>query len=124
MQARNNHVKEGLQRTYAADMEGRALDVFCVSNTMYQKYCPKGNAESVMASGIPDLRRFCHSMTADAQLGESKHFLRSKLSALINSLELWTNSHQNTQLEEEVDLAESIYDDLNSVIREVLWIGS
>ncbi|KAH8688415.1 hypothetical protein BGZ61DRAFT_353751 [Ilyonectria robusta] len=118
MQARNDYVKEGLQRTYAADMEGGALNVFCVSNTMYQKYCPKGNTESVIASGIPDLRHFCHSMTADAQLGESKHFLRSKLSTLINSLELWTNSHQNTQLEEEVDLAESIYDDLNSVIRE------
>lgn len=119
MQARNDHVKEGLQRTYAADMEGRALDVFCVSNTMYQKYCPKGNSESVMASGIPDLRRFCHSMTADAQLGESKHFLQSKLSTLINSLELWTSSYQNTQLEEEVDLGESIYDTLNNVIREV-----
>lgn len=120
IQARNDHVKEGLQRTYAADMEGRALDVFCVSNTMYQKYCPKGNTESVMASGIPDLRRFCHSMTADAQLGESKHFLQSKLSTLINSLELWTNSHQNSQLEEEADLGEVIYDEMNTAIREVL----
>ncbi|KAH7133693.1 hypothetical protein EDB81DRAFT_859227 [Dactylonectria macrodidyma] len=119
IQARNDHVTQGLQRAYAADMEGKTLDVFCVSNTMYQKYSQKGNTEYVMASGIPDLRRFCHSMTADAQLGEAKHFLQSKLSTLLNSLHLWTNSFQNDQLEEEVGLKEEVYLQLNERICEI-----
>jgi hypothetical protein len=63
-----------------------------VSNKWYEKYCPKGNTEFVEASGIPALRRFCHTVTADAQLNEAKHFLRSRLSALLNTLDLWACS--------------------------------
>lgn len=68
------------------------MDVFCVSNTMYEKFSRKGNAEMVSASGVPEVRRFCHSITASAQLLEAKHFLQSKLSSLLDSIELWANS--------------------------------
>ena len=68
------------------------MPVFCVSNTTYEKYSRKGNSEMVRASGIPELRRFCHSITAGAQLLEAKHFLQSTLSSLLNSIELWSNT--------------------------------
>jgi len=46
----------------------------------------------VLASGIPELRRFCHTITAGAQLLEAKHFLQSTLSSLLSSVELWVSS--------------------------------
>ncbi|KAF4335290.1 hypothetical protein FBEOM_10865 [Fusarium beomiforme] len=97
VQARNEHVKRNLQKAYSSEMDGRKLDVFCVSNKWYEKYCPKGNNTFVDASGIPDLRRFCHTLTADAQLNEAKHFLRARLSALLNTIDLWANSWLDKQ---------------------------
>ena len=41
---------------------------------------------------IPALRRFCHTVSADAQLHEAKHYLRSSLFSLINSLHIWSSS--------------------------------
>lgn len=90
--ARNAHVKEGLQRRYASDTDGR-LDVFCIGNEAYQKFSRKGNAEGVMASGIPHLRRFCYAITADARLLEARHLLQALLPGLLHSVELWADSH-------------------------------
>lgn len=89
IEARNNHVKQGLQKAYASKVPGGQIDVFCVST--YEKYFAKGNAEMVHSSGIPEIRRFCHTITADAQLREAKHFLQSALSNLLGSVELWSN---------------------------------
>lgn len=99
-------------------MNGRSLDVFCVSNKWYEKYCPKGNAQFVEASRIPDLRRFCHTVTADAQLNEAKHFLRSRLSALLNTLDLWASS--SLQKEDEIEEPDdSIHTTLTELIGQV-----
>ncbi len=87
--ARNEHVTSGLQAAYAAKAPAGRLDVFCVSNRWYHKFSRKGNAELVQASGIPALRKFCHSITADAQLREARHFLQASLFTLVNSAELW-----------------------------------
>lgn len=93
IRARNDHVREGLQQTYASETtNGETLDVFCVSNKWYEKYCPKGSTALVRASEIPELRRFCHTVAADAMLGEAMYFLQSKLSSLLNSLDLWATS--------------------------------
>jgi hypothetical protein len=97
VKARNSLVKEGLQKAYASKVAGGKLEVFCVSNTTYEKYSRKGNSEMVSASGIPELRQFCHTITAGAQLLEAKHFLQSTLSSLLNSAELWVSSSAATQ---------------------------
>ncbi|OBT59443.1 hypothetical protein VE04_00611 [Pseudogymnoascus sp. 24MN13] len=52
--ARNMHVKEGLQKAYSAEIPKGVLEVFCVSNTSYEKYAMKGDIEMVQASGIPE----------------------------------------------------------------------
>lgn len=118
IQARNENVKQNLQSVYSSEMEGNRLDVFCVSNKWYEKYCPKGNTDFVQASGIPELRRFCHSLTADAQLNEARDFLGPKLSALLNSLNLWASSSLHSQEEIEV-LDDSIYKELDKLVAEM-----
>lgn len=92
IEARNARVKEGLQRAYSAKIPGGNLEVFCVSNTAYEKYSKKGNMEYVNASGIPKLRSFCYSVAANAQFLEAKHFLQSSLSSLVNSVESWAEN--------------------------------
>lgn len=87
--ARNEHVKVGLQKAYASKVPEGKLEVFCVSNILYETFTKKGNSDMVAGSGIPELRRFCHSIAADAQLLEAKHFLKSKLASLFSSLDLW-----------------------------------
>ncbi len=89
MRARNAHVQEGLRRTYASEMAGGHLDVFCVSSKWYDKFCPVGDTALVEVSEIPTLRRFCHSVAANAQLREATYFLQSRLSSLLGSLDLW-----------------------------------
>lgn len=89
IKARNQFVKAGLQRAYAEKVEGKTLEVFCVSNKAYEKHARKGRVQFVEASGIPEVRRFCHTITAQAQLEESKNFLLSKLPSLLSSARLW-----------------------------------
>ncbi|RDW73267.1 hypothetical protein BP6252_07174 [Coleophoma cylindrospora] len=107
IEARNAHVKQGLQDAYSSKVPGGRLKVFCISNTMYEKYSRKGNMEMVQASEIPELRRFCHTITAGAQLVEAKHFLNSELASLLNSAELWASTAVRPKAENPVD-AESI----------------
>ena len=88
MEARNLHVQAGLRKAHAAKIPGGELEVFCVSNRLYEKESGKGDFDLVTASGIPQLRSFCRLIAADAQLQEAKHFLQSSLYSLINSLQL------------------------------------
>jgi hypothetical protein len=85
-------VKEGVQQTYSSEIPEGKMNIFCVSNTVYDKYSRKGNLEFVAESGIVELRQFCHSITAEAQLREGRHYLHSSLSSLLNSLGLWAGS--------------------------------
>ena len=93
MKARSDHVKRGLRKAYASKVPNENLDVFCVSNTMYEKYARKGNAKLVGASEIPEVRRFCYKITAEARYREARHFLQSSVPSLLHSLGLWVSSH-------------------------------
>ena len=73
----------------------------------------------VRSSGIPELRRFCHTITAGAQLLEAKHFLQSTLSSLLSSVELWATSYPPHTDVVDVDQSESIYDLLHEITGEV-----
>jgi hypothetical protein len=64
----------------------------------------------VLASGIPELRRFCHKITAGAQLLEAKHFLQSTLSSLLSSVEIWASSSPPQSQVEDREQDESIQD--------------
>jgi len=90
-------VKECLRTAYAAKVPGNSLEVFCISNTTYEKYTRKGDIDMIAASGIPSLRSFCYSVTAQKQLLEAQHFLKSRLGVLLNSMEIWVDGFQENQ---------------------------
>ncbi|KAH8202846.1 hypothetical protein TruAng_003009 [Truncatella angustata] len=116
MQARNRHVEIGLQKAYASKVPGGELDVFCVSNTMYEKYAENGNGELVRASRIPELRQFCYSITAEAHFREASHFLRSELLNLLNSLQIWASTGGINLCQPQTDgLDDSLYPILDDV---------
>lgn len=92
MAARNKYVIAGLQSSYAAKVPGGKLDIHCIANSDYNKYSQRGDSQSVIASGIPDLRRCCHSIAADAQFMESKNFLLATIPSLVASVQLWIES--------------------------------
>ncbi|RYP86399.1 hypothetical protein DL770_004904 [Monosporascus sp. CRB-9-2] len=118
IEARNEHVKGGLRKAYATKVPGKKLDVFCVSNTTYEKYSEKGNEELVRASGIPQLRQFCHSITAEAQFREALNRLQARLPNLINSLELWANTNLATHEREDFVLDVCVYRILTDIEKE------
>lgn len=95
------------------------MEVFCVSNTIYEKYSRKGNLEMVDASGIPELRRFCHKITAGAQLLKAKHFLLSTLSSLLSSTGLWASVSPPLPQVDDRERRELILDILQEVKKEV-----
>jgi hypothetical protein len=101
--ARNSHVKEGLQSAYAAKVPGGNLEVFCVSNTIYEKYAKKGNGKMVIASEIPALRSFCYSITAQTQLLEATHFLKTRVPALLHSIQIWLDN-ESPKIAPQLDL--------------------
>ncbi|RFU23756.1 hypothetical protein B7463_g12581, partial [Scytalidium lignicola] len=88
IEAQNSQIKAGLQSKYAAKVPGGILEVFCVSNPTYEKYVRKGDLHMVDASGIPALRSFCYSITAQKQLLEAKHYLATRLGILLNSIQI------------------------------------
>ena len=89
MQARNDHVISSLQRAYTKDTKGKALDVLCVSNSVYTKGSLVRNVPEILASNIPTLRQRCHSIVADIRLAESNNFLLSTLPGFVESVVLW-----------------------------------
>ncbi|PQE31814.1 tat pathway signal sequence protein [Rutstroemia sp. NJR-2017a WRK4] len=94
--SRNNHVKQKLRAAYQQRIPGGYLDVFCISNTTYQKYSETGNADMIEQSGIPELRRFCRKITARAQLLQALHFMRSEVPSLLNSIKIWVECFERT----------------------------
>jgi hypothetical protein len=73
----------------------------------------------VLASGIPQLRRFCHKITAGAQLLEAKHFLQSTLCSLLSSVEIWASSSPPHPQVEDREQDKSIHDFLQEMKEEV-----
>ena len=96
MTARNDFVKEGLRRNYSEKVPGGILEVFCVSNLNYEKYSKKGVIDQVIASGIPELRRFCHTITAKPQYFEAKNFLQSRLLSVLTSIRLLVEKNRES----------------------------
>ncbi|KAL8365133.1 hypothetical protein RB595_004106 [Gaeumannomyces hyphopodioides] len=122
IKARSDHVKRGLQQAYASKVPGEVLDVFCVSNTMYEKYAPQGNGELVAASEIPDVRRFCHSVTAEARYNEACHFMHSSMPSLLSTLKLWINSYTTRAAEtnaQDEELNDKICDALRDATAQI-----
>lgn len=69
--------------------------MFCVSNRYYDgTQFTTNNAKDIARSlsGIPELRQFCHTVVAEAQLHAACHYLDVKCLGLLQQLELWTQA--------------------------------
>lgn len=73
----------------------------------------------VLTSGIPELRQFCHKITAGAQLLEAKHFLQSTLPSLLSSVEIWASSSPSRAQVQDRGQQKSIHDLLEELKQEV-----
>ena len=116
MKARSDHVKEGLRKAYAAKVPGENLDVFCVSNIMYEKHVRKGNRDLVLASEIPEVRRFCYSITAEARHREALHLLQSSIPGLLHSLSLWMANQASAHDDAMDDLNDKDYEHVQDAV--------
>ncbi len=93
--ARNDDIREQLVKAYCDFSPAGNLDVFCVANQDYQGRYGQGEEAhklAIQGSGIPELRRFCHSIPARAQFRATNHFLEVQLKGLVQSLELWLSA--------------------------------
>ncbi|KAL8868691.1 MAG: hypothetical protein Q9174_004824, partial [Haloplaca sp. 1 TL-2023] len=90
--ARNTNVERELRQHYEIPDTRLSITVFCVGNRDYEgaEYrSQEARQRALLGSGIPDLRRFCHSIVAQAQYEASLHFLEVELASLVQSLEVW-----------------------------------
>ncbi|KAL8773729.1 MAG: hypothetical protein Q9209_001497 [Squamulea sp. 1 TL-2023] len=90
--ARNADVKRALQRRYMSSGIGLDVNVFCIGNRDYEGAgyrSQEARQKAIQGSCIPDLRRSCHSIVAQAQYQASVHFLEVELPSLIQSLDVW-----------------------------------
>jgi hypothetical protein len=91
IEGRNRHVQRRLKETYADSVHG-GLRVFCVSNVSYEESSRRpqvgmdGDLRTI--SGIPEVRKFCYSLSAESRLRDAIHFLRTTIPSLIASISM------------------------------------
>ena len=115
IRARNQEVKNNLQKAYAEAFSPKRLPVFCVDNAYYQE---QEFPQAVNVSGIPDLRRYCLSLPGRALFRSAETVLNGHLPALVNSLEIWLDAAHaaGTQSFSNILDAESVHDDLDDML--------
>ncbi|PQK15746.1 hypothetical protein BB8028_0006g00680 [Beauveria bassiana] len=99
IKCRNDDLVKGLRRKYRTDPSLADTNVFCVSNTLYQK---KRQAKMEIAqayinlSGIIDLRRHCVSIVSANQHREASGFMKTDIPKLLAAIDLWVQSGEDT----------------------------
>ena len=97
--ARNADIKAKVRREYQGGGSKLTLNVFCVGNKDYdmgsQSWDREAHNIAMEGSGIPELRKHCHSIVAKAQFRVSNHFLEVEVPDLVQSLEVWLASAEN-----------------------------
>ncbi|EAU36995.1 predicted protein [Aspergillus terreus NIH2624] len=100
---RNDQVTQTLSRK----RNDRAR-VFCVSNTLYSDHREDDRDQAdeyIRLSGIPELRRYCQSVPAEAQLRSTESFIKNQAPAILGSLTQWTLARTDSVT---VDRAETL----------------
>lgn len=114
---RNQRVTSSLKRTY-----GDQIRVFCVSNTLYSDHRtqePDRANAYIQLSGIRDLRRYCQSVPADAQLRATEGFLQTQVPALLGSVSLWAAAGSDTVTHTRAEVLRGVLSDAEQVLQQV-----
>jgi hypothetical protein len=100
--ARNQDISSRLASKYPQLAGSGRSNIFCVANDDYEgnKLYPGSSAHrfAISGSGVPELRRFCHSVAAKAQFRASDHFLAVDIPSLIQHLDVWLDGSQGTTI--------------------------
>lgn len=100
---RNKAVSRGLQQKYVKDPAAGSLQIFCVSNKMYEEKRHGLAAEAkpyLQLSGIIELRRHCMGISAESHLRQTKEYINHRIPAFVASLELWAQTKLGNTSEE------------------------
>ncbi|KAI9042030.1 uncharacterized protein KD926_006154 [Aspergillus affinis] len=115
---RNQRVTESLSRAW-----GSQTRIFCVSNRLYADHRAT-DAEQASAylelSGIKELRRYCQSVPADAQLRATESFLQNQLPALLGSLILWASARSDAVTASRAETLRGVLDEASQTLRRSL----
>lgn len=98
------------------------MRVFCVSNKLFSENRKEESEEQrayVELSGIPGLRRFCHSLIADVQMSYISRFFTLMVPGTLSSIDLWASRAFN---DEEMEKAASISDALAKAENELITV--
>ncbi|KAL4890258.1 hypothetical protein BDV59DRAFT_195181 [Aspergillus ambiguus] len=112
---RNRQITQALSR----EQNDRAR-VFCVSNTLYLDN-REGDQEQandyIALSGIPELRQYCQSVPADAQLRSTEAFLKNQAPAVLGSLTQWALARSDSITAGKAETLRRVLTDAESIIR-------
>ncbi|KAL8662726.1 MAG: hypothetical protein Q9168_008214, partial [Polycauliona sp. 1 TL-2023] len=99
--ARNAGVEGALRKRYESTETSLSINVFCIGNRDYEGAefrSQDAHHRAIQGSGVPNLRRFCHSVVGQAQYDASIHFLEVELASLLQSLEVWLSVSEQENL--------------------------
>jgi hypothetical protein len=106
-----------MSRKYQPDVK-----VFCVSSKLYSDHredYKEQNAEYIRQSGIPELRRYCQSIAAEAQLRATSAFLNDRVPALLGSLNQWVLAASNSVTVERAATFRPVLDNARKILETV-----
>jgi hypothetical protein len=89
---RNDEVANRLKEIYRNHPAGTNLEVFCVSNKMYQENREKPARVAspyLQLSGIVELRGHCIGIVAQSRIRATQAFIKDKIPAFLGSVQLW-----------------------------------
>ncbi|KAL5050864.1 hypothetical protein BDW71DRAFT_107560 [Aspergillus fruticulosus] len=112
---RNQRVTNSLTRAW-----GDRARVFCVSNTLYSDHRAQepDQADAYLElSGIRDLRRYCQSVPADAQLRATEAFLQIQVPALLGSISVWAAAGSDTVTHTRAEVLRGVLSEAEQVLQ-------
>lgn len=120
---RNEIVRQQLQERYEGQIPGDELSVFCVSNVDYWKKRDQPKDVSIdllELSGMLEVRKYCISIVAESQLRAATLYMRRKIPALLDSLQLWVQSGSGSLTAEKKKAIRDTLDNVERILRKGL----
>ncbi|KNG83860.1 hypothetical protein ANOM_007635 [Aspergillus nomiae NRRL 13137] len=97
--------------------------VFCISNEWYSQYRQDANRHAdtyIGLSGIPELRRYCQLVPADAQFRFTAAFIKHRVPAVVRSVRQWVLAGSDDVTVERAVALRQVLRDVENVFRERL----
>ncbi|KAL3473665.1 hypothetical protein BJX99DRAFT_248747 [Aspergillus californicus] len=118
MSRRNRRVTEALSCAW-----GDQTRIFCVSNRLYTDHRamdPELASAYLELSGIKELRRYCQSVPADAQLRATESFLQNTIPALLGSLIIWASASTDSVTASRAETLRGVLNEADQALQRAL----